>query len=163
MVSDSQNPRLPARKPVRKHVGLSHQQEQSLKRRLRFTTCSEPWVEAQFKRVSDQDEHGLPIVYRYHDSHVYPPGGEQTAMIRCPKCGIFMPPGAFEHDLCLDHADHRGWGPSPSAMAFQALQRHNLRIEDNIELQSEETADLREEIERYEHAKRASEKSKNFS
>jgi hypothetical protein len=162
MVPNSPNSGSSARQG-RRRVGLSPQREQSLKQKLRFTTCSEPWIEAQFKRVCDQDEKGFPIVYRYHDPHIYPPGGEQTAMIRCPKCGVFNPPGAIEHGCCLDHADHRGWGPSPSALAFQALQRHNLRVEDNIELQSEETDDLRQEILKFKHRKPRLKKRKNFS
>src|SRR5579859_1065622 len=33
---------------------------------------------------------GTPILYRYHDPHVFPPGGAKTAMVRCPQCGVMV-------------------------------------------------------------------------
>lgn len=147
----------------RKTIGLSPARELSLKARLRKTTCSEPWVEAQFKRATDSDEEGHKITYRYHDPRVYPPGGERTAMVRCRKCGIFTPPGAIEHGCCLDHANHAGWGPSPSAVAFQAMQRYNLRLEDSVELRSEKILVLKREISRYHARIKRLEKAKKYS
>lgn len=130
----------------RRHVGLNPYDEEQLKAELRLTTPSEPWIEAQFRTVLDQDADRGPIVYRYRDPHVFPPGGEQTRMVRCATCGIFNPPNAIEHGSCLDHADHRGWGPSPSAIAIAALRKLNLELEDTLELAPEDAMSLRREI-----------------
>src|SRR4051794_28644413 len=97
-----------------RRTGLSRHEEARLRKQLRRTAPSEPWVEAQFKEVGDVDARGRPIVCRYHDPHVFPPGGADTAMVRCPRCGVFTPPNAIENGACLDHASHDGWGPSPS-------------------------------------------------
>ena len=132
----------------RHRVGLSARDEQRLKARLRRAAPSEPWVEAQIKTADDVDQDGSELLYRYHDPHVFPPGGARTAMRRCPLCGIFMPPNAFEHDACLDHADHRGWGPSPSAAAIRALQMFNIRLE-CLELLPEDALSLRKEIKNF--------------
>lgn len=132
----------------RKPVGLSAYQEEQIKRELRLSTPSEPWVEAQFKTVLDTDTRGADIVYRYRDPHAFPPGGSQTAMVRCATCGVFNPPNAIEYGNCLDHANHEGWGPSPSAIAIEALRRFHLRLEDS-ELPPEDVQSLRREIERF--------------
>lgn len=129
----------------RRPVGLTHYQEEQLKRELRLTTPSEPWVEAQFRTVLDTDTDGTDIVYRYRDPHAFPPGGAQTLMVRCAECGVFNPPNAIEHGNCLDHARHDGWGPSPSAVAIAALRRFHLEIEE-LQLQPEDDASLRREI-----------------
>lgn len=133
----------------RKRVGLSRFAEERLKQKLRRTTCSEPWVEAQFVSVTDRDKDRSSILYRYHDAKIYPPGGQETAMIRCPVCGVFTPPGAIEHGKCLDHANHEGYGPSPSGLAFQALQFYNLHVEESVELAPEDAASLRREIQNH--------------
>lgn len=154
MQPESPNPgSTPApKRRLSKRVGLTIAREQRLKRELRLTTCSEPWVEAQIKTVVDrQDGAGETIVYRYHDPKAYPPGGAKTAMVRCPACEVFTPPNSMEHDLCLDHARHDGWGPSPSALAFQALQNYNITLEPPIHLAPEDMQSLRREIEKYEH------------
>lgn len=135
-----------ARRARKRRVGLTAYQEHHLKEKLRVFTCSEPWVEAQFRSTDDVDQDGTPIHYRYHDPHVFPPGGSKTAMVRCPRCGVITPPNAIEHGACLDHADHRGWGPSPSAVAIQGLQMMNLRLQEP-ELPPEDSASLRREIE----------------
>src|SRR6185312_17112137 len=90
----------------KRRLGLSVYQEQRLREKLRLSAPSEPWVDAQFKSANDVDRDGAELVYRYHDPRAFPPGGSATAMIRCPACGVFNPPNAFEHELCLDHADH---------------------------------------------------------
>ena len=146
MLAHPSDPGSLPRQP-RRRVGLTVYQEDRFKERLRPITCSEPWVEAQFKTAHDVDQSGSSITYRYRDPHVYPPGGASTAMIRCPACGAFNPPNAIEHGRCLDHADHRGWGPSPSAVAIQALQMFNLRME-QAELPPEDVKSLRKEIRR---------------
>jgi hypothetical protein len=134
----------------RRRPHLTAQQERSLRARLRKTTPSEPWVEAQFKSAEQISCDGSTAAYRYHDPHVFPPGGPlHTKMIRCPKCGVYMPPNAFEHGACLDHARHEGWGPSPSAIAIQRLQLLNLRLSD-AQLPPEDTESLRREIRKYE-------------
>jgi hypothetical protein len=132
----------------RRPVGLTHYQEEQIKRDLRLTTPSEPWVEAQFRTVLDSDTDGTDIVYRYRDPHAFPPGGAETLMVRCDECGVFNPPNAIEHGNCLDHANHDGWGPSPSAIAIQALRKFNLELE-AIELLPEDTRSLEREIQRF--------------
>lgn len=136
-----------------RHTGLSRMAEMRLRDKARRRAPSSPWVDAQFKSFVDVDHRGRPIVCRYHDPSVFPPGGAAgTAMVRCPACGIFTPPFAFEQDVCLDHAEppeplapHLGWGRSPSAVAIEALQYRNLRLLDS-QLPSESVAELREEI-----------------
>lgn len=130
-------------------VGLTLPQERALKRRLRKQSPSEPWVEAQIVDATDVDASGGAIHYRYHDTKVFPPGQQKTAMVRCPTCGIFMPPNAFEGGQCLDHAKHEGWGPSPSARAIQGLERLNGVMEER-RLKREDIPSLKREIERYE-------------
>ena len=142
-----------APKAKRRRVGLSFYAEERLKASLRESAPSEPWVEAQFKTADDVDQEGAAIVYRYHDPHVFPPGGKQTLMRRCPECGVFMPPNSFEHGRCLDHADHRGWGPSPSAVAIAALQLFNLRTEE-MPLDAEDRKSLWHEIRAFERARK---------
>jgi hypothetical protein len=139
------------RKP---RIGLTQYSEVLLKEKLRKRSPSEPWVEEQIKTTDDVDADGKPILYRYFDPHAFPPGGEKTKMIRCPRCGIFNPPNAMEHGLCLDHARHQGWTPSPSALAFVRLQLLNAEIE-ACELAPEDTASLRREIRQFEKTEAA--------
>lgn len=134
--------------------GLNRLEETRLRQALRKTAPSEPWVDAQFVAISDFDERGRAIVRRMHDPSVFPPGGTRTLMIRCPKCGVLMPPHAFEKGVCLDHADHEGWGPSPSALAIAALQWRNLRLT-QTPLEPESISALRAEIRQ--HAKNSPE------
>jgi hypothetical protein len=108
-------------------TGLSSLAEARLRRSLRRTAPSEPWVD---------------------NARVFPPGGAQTAMRRCPRCGVFTPPAAFEAGVCLDHAEHGNWGRSPSAVAIAALQHLNLRLIDPP-LPSESVTALRAEIARF--------------
>jgi hypothetical protein len=126
-------------------IGLTLNEEFAFRRRLRKTCPSEPWVEAQFKTAYDKDAEGRAIRYRYHDPHVFPPGGERTKMIRCPACGIWMPPNAFENGKCLDHAKHEAWRQSPSALAIEILRRRKRRRKE-IELEPEDMISLREEM-----------------
>lgn len=140
----------PHRPGPRKRVGLSPLAEARLKRRLRLTTCSEPWVEAQLVSVDDRAQAGDPITYRYHDPKLYPPGGVNTAMIRCTVCGVFTPPNATEHGQCLDHARHAGYGPSPSALAIEALRFYHVRLQPAQTLPPEDAKSLRREIQKYE-------------
>lgn len=145
------NPHQPGSKSARKgprRVGLTAYQEELLKRELRLTTPSEPWVEAQFQSSIDQDTDGSAIVYRYRDPHVFPPGGEKTLMVRCKHCQIFNPPNAMEEGQCLDHVENEGWGPSPSALAIAALRKYHLEIEET-ELPPDDAKSLRREIRRY--------------
>ena len=154
MVAPSSNSGSPSARGGRgQRVGLSPFQERRLKANLRLTTCSEPWVEAQFKSADDVDERGSAIVYRYHDPHVYPPGGAKTQMRRCRECGLLMPPNALEGNRCMDHGRHTGWGPSPSAETIRALQMLNLRMAD-APLPPEDTASLRKEIRQHQRAQK---------
>jgi hypothetical protein len=106
-----------------KHQGLTWYQARRLKCRLRSSSPSEPWVEAQIVVVDDADPHGNAIHYVLHDPSVFPPGGLETRMVRCRICGIYNPPNAMEGGCCLDHARHKGWGRSLSAKAIQAMER----------------------------------------
>lgn len=128
-----------------KDEGLTRLAEARLRQELRGHAPSEPWVDAQFVTIFARDERGRPIVRRLHDASVFPPGGEKTAMVRCPGCNVFTPPCAFEKGFCLDHADHGCWGPSPSAQAIAALQYRNLRLMES-ELPSESRRALQREI-----------------
>jgi hypothetical protein len=138
--------------PSRKRrVGLSRFGETALRIRLRKMVPSEPWLEAQIKSSFDFID-GQRVIYRYHDSSVFPPGGTRTKMVRCPRCGVFNPPNAIEHGACLDHARHDAWGPSPSALAFRRLQAMNAVIEEP-ELPPEDLASLKKEIEEFNNHK----------
>jgi hypothetical protein len=131
---------------VRQHpASLSAAQEARLKSRLRREAPSEPWVEAQFRTVQQPCDNGKIVVRRFHDTSVFPPGGARTRMVRCAQCKVFNPPGAIEEGLCLDHAEHAGWGPSPSAVAIRGLQYFNLRMAES-ELPAESGPALRKEI-----------------
>jgi hypothetical protein len=129
----------------KRRVGLTPALEARLKAQLRRISPSEPWVEAQIKAVEEVDGSGRRVSRRYHDTGVFPPGGAKTAMVRCPTCGIYTPPGAIENEACLDHAEHAGWGPSPSAVAIRGLQYLHLRLAES-ELPSESISALRREI-----------------
>jgi len=162
MLAPNQDPRrdVAPTPSHRRRVGLNFQREQDLKRKLRQTAPSEPWVEAQIKSAHDIQEGGGEILYRYHDPHVFPPGGAKTKMKRCPRCGVFTPPNAFEQAICLDCADHAdGWGPSPSAVAIERLRMLRFEIPQR-RLRGEDTESLLLEIERFNaRQKRRSERS----
>jgi hypothetical protein len=119
--------------------------EQRLRAKLREKSPSEPWVEAQFIEITEFDERGDAIVRQIHNPRLFPPGGDQTAMVRCRVCGIFTPPNAMEDGVCLDHREGDDWGPSPSAQAIFALRYWNLRI-DKAELLPESIAELQLEM-----------------
>lgn len=132
--------------------GLNSLAEARLRRKLRRTAPSEPWVDAQFSTRIDPDSDGTRVIH-VHNPNVFPPGGAQTAMKRCPKCGVMTPPNAFEGGICLDHREDGNWGPSPSAQAIAALQHMNVRLAESP-LPSESTRALRAEIERFQNKKR---------
>jgi hypothetical protein len=132
----------------RSRVGLNWYQEEKLKERLRTSTPSEPWVEEQIISVMDFDSDGNRIQYCYHNPKGFPPGGEQTRMVRCRICGILNPPNAMEDGACLDHARHKGWGRSPSARAFRKAAMMNAR-EGPSDLLPEDVDSLLREIEEY--------------
>jgi hypothetical protein len=134
-----------------RHYGLSRSAERALKRRLRRSSPSEPWVEAQIVVVDDIDADGRRIHYRLHDASVFPPGKEETLMVRCSECGVYNPPNAMERGRCLDHARHKGWGRSISAKAIQALDRYRVGLE-FLPLAPEDIKSLQLEIE---HIKRS--------
>src|SRR6185437_7859436 len=119
--------------------------ETRLRAKLRANSPSEPWVEAQFIEVTEYDARGDAIVQQVHDPRVFPPGGDQTAMVRCRLCGIFTPPHAMEDGACLDHREPDNWGQSPSAQAIYAIGYWNLRIGET-ELLPESVAELQLEM-----------------
>lgn len=123
-------------------------EEARLRRRLRRTAPSEPWIDAQFASREAPDGRGGVVVHRVHLPGAFPPGGSQTAMRPCPRCGVLMPPIAFEDGICLDHAEPANWGPSPSAAAIRGLQYRNLRMP-KLQLPPESTLALQAEIDAY--------------
>jgi hypothetical protein len=129
-------------------TGLTKLAEEGLRLKLCRTAPSEPWVDAQFISIAGK-EGDRAIAVRIHDPHAFPPGGAQTKMKPCPRCGVMTPPNAFEGGICLDHREDGKWGPSPSAMAIAALQHMNLRLEDTP-LRGESIGALRAEIARFE-------------
>jgi hypothetical protein len=133
--------------------GMNRLAEARLRRALRRTACSEPWVDAQFYSVIEDDGREEQV-RRVHDPRVFPPGGAQTRMKRCPRCGVFTPPTAFESGICLDHAENGSWGRSPSAAAIAALQHFTLRLVDPP-LPSESIPALRAEIAAFEKKHRS--------
>lgn len=145
LVKNSSVASEPIKTPRAQGAGLSNADEQRLKQYLRRRSPSEPWVEAQIRSSVEMDEQGQTVIRRTHDRHAFPPGGAQTAMVRCAACRIFTPPQTLEHGNCLDHGDHRGWGPSPSAVAIRAHEFYQVRIP-QIELEPESTEELKREI-----------------
>lgn len=141
----------------KRRIGLTVLQEARLRERLRHEVPSEPWLEEQFVNVCEVDGRGKQTIRRVHNPAAFPPGGARTAMVRCPACGVFTPPVALESGKCLDHAEHVGWGPSPSAQAIHGLQFRNLRMAEEP-LAPETSAALRKEIRRFE--RNASERMK---
>jgi hypothetical protein len=150
-MSNRRRPASIIRKSGKASIGLVPLAEAQLRRMLRRSVPSEPWVDAQFKNLAGVDDRGAPLIRRIYDPQAFPPGGADTAMIRCPRCGVLTPPVAFERGICLDHAEHSPWGPSPSAIAIAALQHRNLRLADTP-LPPESVAALRAEIRRFEKA-----------
>jgi len=139
---------IAAAKQQMANVGLTFAQERKLKAKLRKVAPSEPWVETQICSSVERDRKGHPFVRRYHDSRVFPPGGSQTKMRRCSQCRRWTPPQCFEKDACLDHSEHVGWGPSPSAVAIAQMEYFN-RQEPEVELAMESIEALKSEIEQH--------------
>jgi hypothetical protein len=142
-------------------VGLSIAQEQKLKRKLRRICPSEPWVEEQICSKLEIDSRGKPFVRRYHDPHLFPPGGSATRMVRCGRCRVWTPPQALDEGICLDHSEHIGWGRSPSAEMIEKIQFYCTKDKaEQLDLPSESVEALHAEIEQhYEKARRRNAKS----
>jgi hypothetical protein len=147
-MSNRQSAASITRKSGKASIGLLPLAEAQLRRLLRRSVPSEPWVDAQFKTIPGVDDRGAALIRRVYDPQAFPPGGTDTAMIRCPRCGVLTPPVAFERGICLDHAEHCAWGRSPSAIAIAALQYRNLRLADSP-LPPESVAALRAEIQQF--------------
>lgn len=140
--------------PRPRRTGLSRLTEARLRAKQRRRCPSAPWVDAQFKSIDSTDHRGRPIVCRYHDPSIFPPGGNQTAMIKCPACGVLTPPNAFEAGICMDERkptdsleSHLGWGRSPSALSIEKIRALRQR-RPTLSLRPESTAALKQEIER---------------
>jgi len=71
--------------------GLSPLEESRLRSRLRTSTPSEPWVDAQILSRHHSDETGREIANRYFDPTIFPPGGRRTPMRWCRQCGRYTP------------------------------------------------------------------------
>jgi hypothetical protein len=92
--------------------GLSAWQEHRLRIRLRRSAPTEPWVDAQLASQTFTGPDGEPVVARYHDAHVFPPGGpRRTGMRWCRACGRWTPPQAVS---LIEHRSSRD-GPVVSA------------------------------------------------
>jgi hypothetical protein len=77
--------------------GLTPLEESRLRRRLRGTAPSEPWVEAQIITRHEPMGDGRLVARRYFDSSVFPPGGRAgTAMRWCRQCGRYTPTYALQ-------------------------------------------------------------------
>jgi hypothetical protein len=74
-----------------KRFSLTPVAESRLRCRLRRACCSEPWVDDQIRTLTDTAPDGEEIVYRFHNPHVFPPGGKKTGMRWCRVCGRFTP------------------------------------------------------------------------
>lgn len=116
--------------------GLSRMDEAVLKDRLLRTTCSEPWVRAQFNTIRDTGPDGQDIVTRWFDPTVYPPKADTTPMIVCVQCGVPTPPPAVgSSGVCLDcHCGNvpwqqDAWGASYSAVVIQKIEMMNTARE----------------------------------
>jgi hypothetical protein len=131
--------------------GLSIIEESRLRDVLRGQSPSEYWVDVQFVEVRRLDDRMREVVRRIHDPSAFPPGGANTAMIRCPICGIFTPSPGMEEGACLDHCRHSHWGPSPSAVAIRAMQYFHVRVGNACELLPESEEALIAEIHEYEN------------
>lgn len=157
------------KKPKKKRVGLTANEEHKIRARLRRYFPSEPWIDATFICIDDIDPYGVPIAYRNHNDKAFPLPGSGTKMIRCPYCERLMPPNHFEdfqpgemimgerqclkstQRLCADHKSEYlqdAWGESPSAKAIRELQHRNLRVE-TTKTKPEGKAALRQEIKIY--------------
>jgi len=90
-------------KPAKKsRPGLSPVDEHRLRRRLRQSAPSEPWVDAQIKSLHDRAADGQEIVHRFFDPHQFPPGGRAATSMRwCRRCGRYTPPN------CITLIEHR--------------------------------------------------------
>lgn len=90
------------RKQRRGRVGISSEQEAEAKLRLRGSprvpgiVPSEPWIDACFGYLTDRAPDGSLIEYRTFREENFPPGGEETAMVRCALCGRMTPPNSIE-------------------------------------------------------------------
>ncbi len=85
-----------------RRVGLSPFEEHRLRLKLRRSACSETWVDDQIKSVHDHGSDGEAILYRYHDTAVFPPGGTtETSMRWCRSCGRYTPLN------CIALVEHR--------------------------------------------------------
>jgi hypothetical protein len=91
-------------------VGLTPIEEYRLRRTLRRSACSETWVDAQIVSVHDTDSDGDPILYRFFNPSVFPPGGRsETAMRWCRFCGRYTPAHCIhliEHHIVRGGAVH---------------------------------------------------------
>jgi hypothetical protein len=140
----------------KKRIGLSRREEEKKREYLLKTLPSANWVDATFVSYTDVTPEGKEITYRFHDERAFPPGGTQTAMVVCPKCGRVAPPNSIERHVytntrgCMDHQPehiHEAYGPSPSAVAIENIRIRRLRIE-TVQLQPEDKSSLRREIRR---------------
>ncbi len=102
--------RIPAKKL---HVGVTPPEESRLRRHLRQKAPSEPWIDAQFRTLTDTTPAGQPITCRLHEPHLFPPGGPKTAMKYCRSCGRYTPPNSLH---LLERAPNRTAPPTSSTL-----------------------------------------------
>lgn len=106
----------------------------------RGLTCSSTWFTDNWEGT-EQYPLGAP----------YPPGGDQTSMVRCRRCGTLAPPIAIGPHECLDCLPveaHTKYGASASAQPFIIMAGRSTPVE-MLELPECGQSALRREIARY--------------
>jgi len=114
--------------------GLTMIQQEDAKRRLRMTTCSEYWVEAQFERIDLGDR----AAYILDESRYPPPADTPSCEMRtCPRCGVTVPAPYMGSRVCVDcecaatigreqWASEHGLQLYPSSWLAQVMERVRL-------------------------------------
>lgn len=115
--------RIKAPKPGKsgpKRIGLTQDEEDAKKRRLRTVCPSEGWVEAHFTRSVDHDPDGKPLIYTLFDRKAFPPPADAAPMCRCRKCQrqakkfMRLLETGSQHSLKQSHRlEKRGLAPHP--------------------------------------------------
>jgi hypothetical protein len=100
---------------------LSFNQAVALRLRLAGVVCSQPWLE-HLLSYNGQGWH--------FDRTCYPPGGQQTAMQECNRCGRIAPTQSQDVALCVDcveeaaeHQFHQRWQRAPVYLRAGLLAR----------------------------------------
>lgn len=82
-------------------ASLSALQESRLRRRLRNSAPSEPWVDAQIVTKHEAAADGREVARRCFEPGIFPPGGRGTPMRWCRQCGRYTPANSLQ---LIEHA-----------------------------------------------------------